>query len=99
MGDHHVAATVPTFPVALYVILISYFSLLLVPFKDLLNVLAYFHVVKLSSAYVFLILVIKLTQKLFNTLTHSSSVVCSDSSFYLARMCEFWFQAVSLVML
>jgi hypothetical protein len=73
MGDHHGAAAVPTFPVALYVLLVSYFVLLFVPFVDLLYVLACLHVVKLSSAYVLLTSVIKLTRKLLNILTMGTS--------------------------
>jgi hypothetical protein len=48
MGDNHgvVAAVVPTFPVALYVHLVSYLALALVPFVYLLHVLASLHVVK-----------------------------------------------------
>jgi hypothetical protein len=69
MGDHHGAAAVPTFPVALYVILISYFALLLVPFM-----LACLYLVKLSCAYVLHTLVTKLIRKLLNILTHNTSV-------------------------
>jgi hypothetical protein len=58
-----------TFPVALYVLLISYFALLLVPFADLLNVLTCLHVVNLANAYMLLTSVIKLTLKLLNIIT------------------------------
>jgi hypothetical protein len=70
MGDvHGGAAAVPTFPVALYVLLISYLALVLVSFVDLLDVLACLHMVKLTSVYVLLTLVIKLTRKLLHILT------------------------------
>jgi hypothetical protein len=72
MGDNHggvAAAAVPAFPVALYVFLISYLALVMVPSADLLDVLACLHVVKLTSTYLLLTLVIKLTQKLLNILT------------------------------
>jgi chromate transport protein ChrA len=69
MGKNHgVAAAVLAFLDALYVLLVSYFTLLRV-FANLLDVLACLHVVKLSSAYVLLTLVIKLTRKLLNILT------------------------------
>jgi hypothetical protein len=71
-SDNHggAAAAIPVFPVAPYVLLISYLALILVPFADLLDVLACLHVVKLTSAYLLLTLVIKLTQKLLNILTN-----------------------------
>jgi chromate transport protein ChrA len=71
MGDNHGGAivVVPAFPVAPYVLLISYLALVLVPFADLLDVLACLHVVKLTSAYLLLTSVIKFTQKLLNILT------------------------------
>jgi hypothetical protein len=68
------AAVVPAFPAALYVLLISYLALVLVPFIDLLDVLACLHIVKLTSAYLLLTLVIKLTWKLLNILTVAYSV-------------------------
>jgi hypothetical protein len=73
MGDVHggAVAAIPTFPVALYMLFISYLALVLVPFADLLDVLACMHMVKLTSAYVLLSLVIKITQKLLNILTPS----------------------------
>jgi hypothetical protein len=63
MGDNHggAVATVPAFPVALYVLLILYLALVMVPFADLLDVLACLHVVKLTTAYLLLIYIIKLT--------------------------------------
>jgi hypothetical protein len=75
MGDNHgvVAAMVPTFPVALYVHLVSYLALALVPFVYLLDVLVCPHVVQLSSTYVLLTSEIKLTWKLLNILTDSTS--------------------------
>jgi hypothetical protein len=71
MGDNHggVAAVVPAFPVVPYVLLISYLSLALVPFADLLDVLVCMCVVKLTSAYLLLTSIIKLTRKLLNILT------------------------------
>jgi hypothetical protein len=71
MGDNHggAAAAVSAFPIAPYVLLISYLALVLVPFADLLDVLACLHVVKLTSAYLLLTSVIKLTKKLLNILT------------------------------
>jgi hypothetical protein len=72
MGDNHGAAVaVPAFLVALCVLLVSYFTLL--PFIDLLDVLVCLHVVKLSSSYVLLTLVIKLTWKFLNILTIQKS--------------------------
>jgi hypothetical protein len=66
MGDNHggAAVAVLTFPVTLYMLLISYFALVIVPFVDLLDVLACLHVVKITIAYLLLMSVIKLTQKL-----------------------------------
>jgi hypothetical protein len=61
------------------VLLVSYFALLLVLFVDLLYVLACLHVVKLSSAYVLLTLVIKPTQKLLNILAEVMMSVSSAS--------------------
>jgi hypothetical protein len=59
MGDNHGgAAAVPAFPVTSYVLLISYLALVLIPFADLLACL---RVVKLTSAYLLLTSVIKLT--------------------------------------
>jgi chromate transport protein ChrA len=72
MGDNHggaAAAAVPAFSVAPYVLLIVYLALVLVPFANLLDVLACLHVVKLTSAYLLLTSVIKLTRKLLNILT------------------------------
>jgi chromate transport protein ChrA len=71
MGDNHggAAVAVLAFPVAPYVFLISYLALVLVPFADMLDVLACLHVVKLTSAYLMLTLVIKITRKLLNILT------------------------------
>jgi hypothetical protein len=71
MGDNHggAAAAVPAFPITLYVLLISYLALVLVPFADLLDVLACLYVVKLTSACLLLTLAIKLTQKFLNILT------------------------------
>jgi hypothetical protein len=67
------AAAVPTFPVALYMLLISYLVLVMVLFADLLDVLACLYVVKLASAYVLLTSIIKLTQKLLNIQTICTS--------------------------
>jgi hypothetical protein len=69
-GDVHggVAVAVPTFPIALYMLLISHLALVLVPFAYLLDVLVCLHVVKLTSAYILLTSVIKLPQKLLNIL-------------------------------
>jgi hypothetical protein len=46
--DNHdgAAVAVPTFPVTLYVLLISYLALVIVLFADLLDVFACMHVVK-----------------------------------------------------
>jgi hypothetical protein len=52
MGDEHGAVEVPAFPIAPYMLLLSYFAQVLAPFAYLPNVLACFHVVKLASAYV-----------------------------------------------
>jgi chromate transport protein ChrA len=70
MGDHHGAAADLTFPVALYMLLISFLALVLVSFVDLPDVIACLHMVKLTSAYVLLTSVIKLTQKCLNILTY-----------------------------
>jgi hypothetical protein len=71
MGDSHGGATAVflTFPITLYMILISYLALVMVPFADLLDVYVCLHVVKLTSAYVMLTSVIILTQKLLKILT------------------------------
>jgi choline-glycine betaine transporter len=58
-----------TFPVAMYVIFISYLALLLVPCLDLMQVLSMMCVVKYACASVMLFSVIKLTRKLSNNLT------------------------------
>jgi hypothetical protein len=71
MGDNYgraAAATVPAFTVAPYVLLISYLALVLVLFADLLDMLACLYVVKLTSAYLLLTSIIKLTKKLLNIL-------------------------------
>ena len=68
MGDLGGGAAA-TFPVALYVLLISYFALLLIPYSDLLDVLSLMCMIKYASAYVMLISVIKLTRKMPNILT------------------------------
>ena len=67
-GDHGGGAAA-TFPVALYVLFISSFALLLIPYSDLLYVLSLMCMVKYVSAIVMLISVIKLTRKLPNKLT------------------------------
>jgi hypothetical protein len=76
IGDNHggAAAVVSTFPVALYVRLISYLALVLVPFADLLDVLACVYVAKLTSAYLLLTSVIKHTRKLLKILTNAWTV-------------------------
>jgi hypothetical protein len=71
MGDNYggaAAATVPAFPVVPYMLLISNLALVLVPLADLLDMLTCLHVVKLTSAYLLLTSVIKLTQKLLDIL-------------------------------
>jgi hypothetical protein len=64
MGDNHGVAAVSAFWIALFVLLISYLALAIIPFVDLLDLLACMHVVKLASAYVLFTLFIKLTRKL-----------------------------------
>jgi hypothetical protein len=61
MGDNLGASVVAvsTFPVALYVLLIFYLALVMVPFENMLDMLACPYVVKLSGAYVLLTLIIK----------------------------------------
>jgi hypothetical protein len=59
MGENHGAALVPTFTIALCVLLISYLALVLVMFTYLLDVLSLLHVVKLGSAYLLIVLVIQ----------------------------------------
>ena len=49
MGDlngNHGGVATATFPVAMYVLLISYFALLLLPYSDLLDVLSLMCMVK-----------------------------------------------------
>jgi chromate transport protein ChrA len=58
-----------TFPVAMYVISLSYLALLLVPCSDLMHVLSLMCVVKYACASVMLLSVIKLTRKLPNNPT------------------------------
>ena len=53
----------------MYVLLISYFALLLVPYPYLLDVLSLLCMVQYASAYVMMLSVIKLTRKLPNILT------------------------------
>ena len=65
MGDlsgGHDGGAAATFPVALYMLLISSFALLLIPYSDLLDVLSLMCMVKYASAYVMLFLVTKLTR-------------------------------------
>ena len=69
LSDNYGGGAAATFPVALYVLLISYFALLLIPYSDLLDVLSLMCMVKYASAIVMLISVIKLTRKLPNNLT------------------------------
>jgi hypothetical protein len=52
----------------LYVLLISYLGLVLVPYADLIDVLNLLHVVKMSNANMLLISVTKLTWKLLNNI-------------------------------
>jgi hypothetical protein len=82
MGDNHggAAAAVLAFPIVPYVLLISYLALVLVLFADLLDVLAYLYVVKLTNAYLMLTSIIKLTQKLLNILT---ACVCKRRGYSL----------------
>jgi hypothetical protein len=68
MGDEHGVSAVSTFRAALYVLITLYLALVLVPFADPLYALSMVHVAKSLSAYVLLILEIKLTQKLRNNL-------------------------------
>ena len=58
-----------TFPVAMYVLFLSYLALLLVPCSDLVHVLSLMCVVKYACASVMLISIIKLTRKLSNNPT------------------------------
>jgi hypothetical protein len=73
MGDinngHGDAYDVATFPVPMYVLIMSNLVLLLVPYLDMLHVLSLMCTVKYASAFVKFLLVIKLTQKLTNKLT------------------------------
>jgi chromate transport protein ChrA len=73
------AAAGATFPVAMYVLLLSYLALLLVPCSDLMHVLSLMCVVKYACASVILLSVIKLTRKLPNNLTYTRGSV----SFFL----------------
>jgi chromate transport protein ChrA len=53
----------------MYVFLISYVALVLVPYADLSYVFSLLHVVKSAYAFVMVILIIKLTQQFLNNLT------------------------------
>jgi hypothetical protein len=67
-----------TFPVAMYVISLSYLALLLVPCSDLMHVLSLMCMVKYACASVILFSVIKLTRKLPNNptgITHNPSPI------------------------
>jgi hypothetical protein len=64
------AAAGVTFPVAIYVVFLSYLPLLVVPCSDLMHVLSLMCVVNYACASVMLLSVIKLTWKLHNNLTH-----------------------------
>ncbi|KAK1665715.1 hypothetical protein QYE76_053874 [Lolium multiflorum] len=70
MGDinntHGGGAAGATFPVAMYVLFLSYLALLLVPCSDLMHVLSLMCVVKYVCASVMLLSVINLTRKLPN---------------------------------
>ena len=63
------AAAGATFPVAMYVLFLSYLALLLVPCSDLMHVLSLMCMVKYACASVMLLSVIKLTRKLPNNPT------------------------------
>jgi chromate transport protein ChrA len=63
-----------TFPVAMYVLFLSYLALLLVTCSDLMHVLNLMCVVKYACASVMLLSVIKLTQKLPNNLTNLTPI-------------------------
>lgn len=69
INDGHGDGAAATFPVAMYVLFLSYYALLLVPYSDLLDVLSLMCMVKYVSANVMLFSVIKLTRKLPNNLT------------------------------
>jgi hypothetical protein len=57
----HGDAAAPTFPVMMYVFLISYVALVLVPYADLPYVFSLLRVVKSACAFVMVISVIKFT--------------------------------------
>jgi hypothetical protein len=59
-----------SFLVAMYVLFLSYFALLLVPYSYLMHVLSLMYVVKYASASIMLFSVIKLTRKFLNNLTY-----------------------------
>ena len=63
------AAAGATFPVAMYVLFLSYLALLLVPCSDLMHVLSLMCVVKYACASVMLLSVINLTRKFHNNPT------------------------------
>ena len=83
MGDIHNshgsadAAAGATFPVAMYVLFLSYLALLLVPCSDLMHVLSLMCVVKYACASVMLFSVINLTQKLPNNLTLPTMILAN----------------------
>jgi hypothetical protein len=63
------AAAGATFPVAMYMLFLSYLTLLLVPCSDLMRVLSLMCVINYACASVMLLSVIKLTRKLPNNPT------------------------------
>jgi nitrate reductase gamma subunit len=74
------AAASATFPVAMYVLFLSYLALLLFPYSDLMHVLSLMCVVKYACASVMLFSVIELTRKLPNILTR-----CLNQPFFLSK--------------
>ena len=62
INDSHGGAAGATFPVAMYVLFLSYLALLLVPCSDLMHVLSLMCMVKYACAFVMLLSVIKLTR-------------------------------------
>jgi chromate transport protein ChrA len=69
MGHTNNEAGAATFQVAMYVLILSYFALFVVPYANLVNVPSLMHAVKSAIACIMFLLVIKLTQKLPNNMT------------------------------
>jgi hypothetical protein len=66
INEGHGDAAGATFPIAMYALFLFYLAMLVVPCSDLIRAFSLMCMLKYASAYVILLSVIKLTQKLPN---------------------------------